>query len=256
MEEIETKKTNDNQDILNLESQLLRTVWVSEAKEILDFVPQEDLTKTQQKVLQKCVDKEDLTPNQLTELKKVLQKYRGALQKISPREALDNYDEAVKIMTTEEEFIALMQADEQRYLDVNLNVNGKDIAFTFEVLPLNDSRVVEALELNIDLFRDYSADEINTYNKFARGEYITEEEAGIIGEMNKKIMEKQSSKKIQAMDNFLSYQLKIKDSHSTVDERLKFWKYFPFNAKASIFMRVQSMLGMTEESNEKLFPNG
>ena len=249
-------KANNNSDIQGLENQLLRTVWVSEAEEILDFVPTEDLTKTQQKVLQKCVDKEDFTDNQLAELKKVLQKYRGALQKISPRETLENYDDAVEILTTEEEFIALMQSDEQRYLDVNLDINGKKIWITFEILPLNDSRVVEALELNIDLFRDYSADEINTYNKFAKGEMITEEEASIIAEMNKKIMDKQSSKKINAMDNFLAYQLKIKDSESTVDERLKFWKYFPFNAKASIFLRVQDMLGMTEESNKKLFPNG
>ena len=246
--------SEDNVNINNLELHLLKTVWVHEAQDILDFVPQEDLTKTQQKVLTKCVNKEDLTDNQLVELKKVLQKYRSALQKINPTETLENYDDAVHMMSTEEEFIALMQADEQRLLEVNLNVNGNKIGFTFEIRPWNDSRVVEALELNIDLFRDYSADEINTYNKFAKGESITNEEAKIIGEMNKKIMEKQSSKKIHAMDNFLAYQLKIEGSDATLEERLQFWKYFPFNAKASVFLRVQDMLGMTEESNRELFP--
>lgn len=244
------------EDINNLESRLLKTVWVDESNEILEFVPDEDLTRTQVKVLTKCVNHEELTDKQLAELKKVLQKYRPTLQKINPTETLETFEDAVQMMTTEDEFIALMQADEQRLLRVNLDVNGKKVGFTFEVLPLNDSRVVEGLELNIDLFRDYGADEINTYNKFAKGEEINDAEAKIIGEMNRKIMEKQSSKKIKAMDNFLAYQLKIKGSDASVDERLTFWKYFPFNAKASVFLRVQEMLGMTEQSNKELFPVG
>ena len=239
-----------------LEDKLLKTSWIKEAEEVLEFVPHEDLTKTQINVLTKCVEKKDLTENQKKELKKILQKYRAILQKIRPKETVEQYNEAVQMMKSEKDFIELMQSDEHKTLIVHLATDEGNLGFEFEVLPLKDSRVVDALEVNIDLFRDYSLDDINTYNKFVKGEEVTEEEAKIIGQMNKKIIERESAEKIKVMDNFLANQLKLKGNDSPVEERKQFWELFPFNQKTSVFLRVQDKLGMNEQSNLKLFPTG
>lgn len=239
-----------------LEDKLLKTSWIKEAEEVLEFVPHEDLTKTQINVLTKCVEKKDLTENQKKELKKILQKYRAILQKIRPKETVEQYNEAVQMMKSEKDFIELMQSDEHKTLIVHLATDEGNLGFEFEVLPLKDSRVVDALEVNIDLFRDYSLDDINTYNKFVKGEEVTEEEAKIIGQMNKKIIERESAEKIKVMDNFLANQLKLKGNDSSVEERKQFWELFPFNQKTSVFLRVQDKLGMNEQSNLKLFPTG
>ena len=70
--------TTEDNSLTSLEQKLLKTTWVKEAEMVLDFVPHEDLTKTQIKILEKCVDKEELTDKQLIDLKKCLQKYRPA----------------------------------------------------------------------------------------------------------------------------------------------------------------------------------
>ena len=48
---------------IELEKSLLKTVWVKEAELIQTYVPEEDLTKTQQKLLQKCIDKKTSPTN-------------------------------------------------------------------------------------------------------------------------------------------------------------------------------------------------
>ena len=74
--------------------------------------------------------------------------------------------------------------------------------------------------------------------------------------MNKLISDKLSNRKMEAVDNFLAHQLRIKDSTADVDVRLKFWKKFHFNAKFSVFLAVENRLGLNEISNKKLFPVG
>ena len=62
--------------VVELEKNLLKTTWVKEAQLILDYVPEEDLNKSQIKLLEKCVSKEDFTDKQFSDLKLILNKYR------------------------------------------------------------------------------------------------------------------------------------------------------------------------------------
>ena len=242
---------------IELEKSLLKTVWVKEAELIQTYVPEEDLTKTQQKLLQKCIDKEDFTDKQFSELKILLNKYRLLLQKINPEETVKSVDEAIDLIKTEQDFLDLMETDEAKYLKVNMPFNGRIIPFEFEVLPLNDSRVVDALELHIDIFRDFDFDEATTYSNAStkRLDELTEDEKHIIKKLNDQIAKKMSTQKIEAVDNFLANQLIIKGSTQDVETRKKFWNKFHFNAKFSVFTEVQLRLGLNEVSHEKLFPS-
>ena len=242
---------------VELEKQLLKTTWVKEAELIQEYVPEEDLSKSQQKLLQKCIDKEDFTDKQFADLKLLLNKYRLILQKINPEETLESVDKAVELIHTEQDFIDLMESDTNKYLKVNMPFQGKIIPFEFEVLPLVDSRVVDALELHIDIFKDFDFDEATTYSNAVNKteDELTDDEKRIIAKLNEKIADKLSTQRIEAVNKFLAHQLIIKDSDSDLDTRLKFWDKFHFNAKFSVFVEVQNRLGLNEVNNEKLFPS-
>ena len=137
-------------------------------------------------------------------------------------------------------------------------LEGKIIPFEFEILPLVDSRVVDALELHIDIFRDFDFDEATTYSNAMNKpiEELTDDEQHILNKLNKQITDKLSAQRIEAVDNFLANQLIIRGSDSDVDTRLKFWSKFHFNAKFGVFTAAQNRLGLNVVSNEKLFPVG
>ena len=135
---------------------------------------------------------------------------------------------------------------------------GRYLQFEFEILPLNDSRVIGALEAHIDIFSDFDFDEATVYSN-AEGkspDEMTEEEQRIVQKINQMIIDKLSTQRVEAVNTFLANQLKINGSDSSVDTRLKFWDKFHFNAKFSVFTKVQGRLGLNEVDNRKLFPSG
>lgn len=250
--EVETPKRSSS--VVALERNLLRTSWVKEAELIQTFVPVEDLTKTQQKLLQKCIDKEEFTDKQLADLKLILNKYRKIIQEIKPQETVDTVETTVQMIQTEADFISMMEADEQKKLLVYVDTYQGKRGFDFIVLPVTDSRIIESLDMQVDLFRDYSLDEQLVYSKGSSGKELTHEEQAIYRRMREEIVRKQSTERIESMNSFLANQLILEGSSSTFEERLKFWSVFPFTSKVGIFIRVQDMLGLSEVKNSELFP--
>ena len=248
-----------SQAVIDLEKSLLTTIWVKEAEQILKFVPEDDLTKNQVKILKKCVNKEEFTEKQFTDLKAVLNKYRNLLKELNPEEAFESVENAVQLIQAEQDFLDLMDEQEEKYLTVRIPTpKGQVLEFEFEVLPITDSRVVESLELQVDLFRDFTLQETATYATASQKtpKERTPEEEQILSKMNKMLSEKLGRQRLRTVDNFLANQLKIKGSDATVEKRLEFWERFPFNAKFTVFMAVERRLGLTEVDNEKLFPFG
>ena len=250
-----TKDDNRSNSVIALEKQLLRTSWVKEAELIKDYVPSDDLNKTQQKLLTKCINKEDFTDKQLSDLKVLLTKYRKILQKIKPDKTIEQVDQAVQMMESEKDFINMMMSDEQRKLLVHIQTFNGVKGFDFIVHQINDSRVIETLEMQVDLFRDYSVEEQLIYSKATlNNEELTPEEERIYAKMNKEILEKQSTERIHSINKFLANQLTLEGSDATLEERIQFWEVFPFTSKVGIFTRVQDMLGLSETKNSELFP--
>lgn len=134
--------------------------------------------------------------------------------------------------------------------------NGEIIPFEFEVLPLVDSRVIDALELHIDIFKDFDFEEATTYSNAMNkpADELTDDEKHIIQKLNEMIAEKLSVQRVESVNNFLAHQLIIKGSTADIETRIRFWDKFHFNAKFSVFTVVQSRLGLNEVSTEKLFP--
>ena len=248
------KKDNRTESVKTLEKTLLTTSWVKEAELIQEFVPEDDLTKNQQKLLQKCINREDFTDKQLMDLKLVLNKYRKILQKLKPQETVDSVDKAVQMMNTEKDFINMMSTDEQKKLLVHIKTYDGLKGFDFIVHPVNDSRVIETLEMQVDLFRDYTVEEQLIYSKASMGQDLTPDEERIYNKMNQEIIEKQSNERIRSINSFLANQLTLEGSDATLEDRIRFWELFPFNSKVGVFIRVQDMLGLSETKNSELFP--
>lgn len=257
---VQEKKTEKRtQAVIDLEKKLLKTTWVKEAELIQKYVPNEDLTKGQIKLLEKCINKEDFTDKQFKDLKVLLNKYRTLLNDLKPEETIESVDEALQLIQTEQDFLDLMDEEQKKYLTVHLPMsNGNMLEFEFEVLPITDSRVVESLELQIDLFRDFSLEETATYATASQKDPSnrTPQEQKILDKMNKMLSEKLGQQKLKSVDNFLANQLLLKGSNADLEKRHEFWVKFPFNAKFTIFLAVQRRLGITEVNNEQLFPFG
>lgn len=149
----------------------------------------------------------------------------------------------------------MMMSDEQMKLLVHVKTINGVKGFDFIVHPINDSRVIETLEMQIDLFRDYSVEEQLIYSKASVGnEDLTEDELRIYNKMNQEIIEKQSHERIITINKFLANQLSLEGSNATLEDRIRFWEVFPFNSKIGVFLRVQDMLGLSETKNSELFP--
>ena len=218
-------------------------------------LPFDDLTPEEQSVVRKCIDHDDLSDDEFKLLKKTLQRYREAINTIKPSETLELLEETEEMILTEKDWLDIVDNKQNRMLRVNVPFNSKWYPMEFEILPLDDSRVVSTMQTHIDLFKGYSNEEISIWTRAQQGEKITNEEEQLISKMNKESEEKSSQDRIASMNKFLAAQLRLPDSTSDVDVRVEFWEKFPFITKAAIMQKVEDHLGLTNQSNEKLFPD-
>lgn len=234
-----------------MEKYLLETQFPMECEEI----PLDSLTNEEQMVVIKCKNHDNLTDEEFTLLKKTLVRYRGAINKHKPTETIDAMGKTIEIIGTEQELLNILDDPLYKKLTVDLPLNGKKYRMTFEILPIDDSRVVDYLQMNIDLFKDYSNTEKELFMKAQGGEIITPEEQAIVDKMTKELNAMAGQEKSKMIDGFLAAQLRLSNSSQDYDKREEFWAKFPFMAKYAIVTEVENRLGLTELSNEKLFPS-
>ena len=244
--------TNTDEKAQKMERHLLQTQFPMECEEL----PLDELQPDERDVVIKCMEHEDLTDDEFTLLKKTLVRYRKAIHKHKPSETVEAFEKVNQMITTEQEWLDLLDNEEAWTLRVNVPFDGEWYPMKFKILPLDDSSVVSTLQLHVDLFKDYTRDEMLLWNKAQQGQIITPEEKQIVDKMAKEIEEKNSEERISSMNNFLAAQLRLPDSSSDFKLRLKFWEKFPFIVKSAIMFKVEDKLGLTDQSNEKLFPTG
>ena len=242
-----------NEDIkaAKLERHLLKTQFPLECEEI----PLEALSHEEQIVVIKCMDHVDLTDDEFTLLKKTLQRYRKAINEYRPTETIEAYEKTVQIIRTEQELLDILDNPINKSLKVNLTYEGQVYRLEFEILPIDDSRIIDYIQMNIDLFKDFSQEERDFYTRGqADPESLTSEEKIILQKMNEEISVLASQERTKLIDGFLASQLRLPESNQDYEKRLEFWNKFPFMEKWAIVNRVEDKLGLTEKSNEELFP--
>lgn len=241
---------NPDKNAAMVEKELLETQYPLECEEI----PLDSLNPEERKVVIKCMDRMELTDEEFTLLKATLQKYREAITKYRPIETIEAIEKTEEMIQTEADWLAIVNDKSARILKVNVPFNGNWYPMEFEILPLNDSQVVPTLENHVELFKDYTKEEMRLWNKANQGQVISPEEKQIVDKMNKEIEDKNSEDRITSMNNFLASQLRLPNSTSDFNTRLEFWINFPFITKAAIMEKVNDRLGLTDQDNQKLFP--
>lgn len=241
---------NTDKKAAKMEKHLLKTKFPLECEEI----PQEDLNEEEKEVVNKCINHEDLTDEEFTLLKATLQRYRKAIQKHKPTETIESVEKTVNIIQTEQELLDLLDSPEMKTLRVHLPINGQLYEFNFEILPLDNSRAIKSISMQLEIFKDFSKEEATIYTKAQAGQELSPEEIAVLNHVNKELEKRSNEQQEEIIIALLASQLRLPESNQDLEVRKKFWERFPYNAKVSVFMKVQDRLGLTEQSNEKLFP--
>ena len=243
-----TKKTP--QQLQALEKDLYKTTFRKEAEQI----PLERLPTDEQLVLLKCIQGEEPTQEEFTKLKEILVRYREHIQKYQPAKTVENAEQVIQIIKTEQELLDILDSPQRRKLLVHLPIDGQIYEMDFEIKPLTDSKAIRSLQVHLDLFKDYTQEEAQLYAKAQSGARLTREEQHIVDKINDELNEKANEQQDEIILTFLANQLRLPNSTDDYEKRKEFWRKFPFNAKFSVWSQVQDRLGLTEEANDKLFP--
>lgn len=238
---------NDNTKKQQMEAHLLKTKFPKEAAQ----VPRDDLTERESNILDKCINQEELTTAEFKILKKLLNKYREYVNKYE--DVGEGIDKAAKIIKTEQDLLDILDNPENKKLRVNLPLNGETYELNFNVKPLTDSRAVQNLQLQLDLFSDFNEREKLIYSKGSNGQGMSREESLVYDKLVKRATDKAQASQDEMVNKLLSSQLTLEGSDAGIDTRLEFWKKFPFTVKMLVFMRVQDKLGLAEVDQEALF---
>jgi hypothetical protein len=244
------KKTKTNIDTKKVEKQLLKTQFPKECEQI----PLDALEEEEKNVVNKCLNHEEFNDEEFKLLKKTLVKYRKYIEKYDVEETIDATEKAKELILTEKDWLDLVD-NTHNILKVNVPYNGNWYEMEFEVLPLIDSRVVSALQTHINVFKDYSQKELTLFQQAEKGKTLTPEEQAIVNKMMKEINERAGEDRIKSMNEFLAAQLKLPNSTENLETRKEFWSKFPFVTKSAIMLKVEDRLGLSEISNEQLFPD-
>ena len=235
-----------------MEKHLLKTQFPKECQEL----PFDDLTQDELIVVNKCMGHQELTDDEFTLLKATLQRYRKYVREYKPSETVEAMKKTVEIIHTEQELLDILDDETNKFLKVHLTYREKVYELDFEILPVDNSRIVDYMNMNLDLFRDYNEDEKRLFMHAQEGGEITHEEQAVVAKMTKELEEIAGEEKAKLTDGFLASQLRLPNSSQDYNKRLEFWKKFPFLEKWAIVQKVEDRLGLTERSNEKLFPDG
>ena len=158
---------------MNLEEQeimdgfLLSTQYLEEAKQIPLEILENDYEK---ELISKCRENTDLTETELTDLKHLLDKYRGALSKINPAEVEENVTKTRRIINSEKELLKLIDNQENYKLEMIYRLpSGEEVILNLRVKPLTDSQAISEMQAHVDLFKELDTSERIVWNKAMGG---------------------------------------------------------------------------------------
>ncbi len=223
--------------------------------EELKRIPKEELNKKERKIAEKIQNHEKIDDEEFQIIKKALGRWRKAISKYNINEISEAHNKTVEVIKTSNDLIKILDKDDYRRLTCQLPYFGKIFQMTFKVKPITDSRALQALSLDLDLFKDYNAYEKRLFAKSQSGQKLSLEEAKIVDKINNEINKNAEENQDELITKFLANQLILEDEREdNFEERLTFWKKFPLNQRISVFVEVERLLGLTEDDNFRLFP--
>jgi hypothetical protein len=231
---------------------LSKTKWRIEAMQI----PLDDVEcPREQEVLTKCINREELTHGELEALEGILSKYRPAINELQPADTLKTYNDNIEYIEDEHAFLELL---EQEAVDQTLTMyyplmNGREARLELTVKPITDAKAVMDVGENLDLFKDYSQEEIQTYNDYQMGKTQTPEERAIATRLQQEIATVNADRIRDVAIEFLALQTTFKGKNSTYEDMKAIYNRMQVGYLLLLFSKVRDMTHMDDVETEKIF---
>ena len=231
---------------------LSKTKWRIEALQI----PMDDvICEKEQKLLQKCIDREDLTDLELDALEEILARYRPAINEIQPIKTMDTYHSNIEYVEDEHAFLELLdkEARDQTLTMYYPLLDGREAKLELTVKPITDAKAVMDVGENLDLFKDYTQDEIQIFNDYQMKKEQSPEERAIAEKLQQEIAVVNADRIKDVAIEFLSLQTTFKDKDSSYDDMKQIYSKMQVGYLLLLFARVKDMTHLDDVETEKIF---
>ena len=224
------------EDTSDIEIALLKSDWVTEAKQIpLELVPEHE-----RYLLEKCINKELFNDKEQQELQLVLDKYRGAIRELEPDKAMKNLENSMELIENEHQFLEMVDNfNEIQVIPFTFYIGDRQLRLKFDLYPLTDGRAIDTITENLGLFKDLTQSEQVVYNKVQNGSELTHEENIIYQGLQQRITDATTRNTRKVMIEYLAMQLKFHDKNSSVEDMKKVFSKIDINYLALLFEEVQ-----------------
>ena len=233
-----------------IEMELLHNgTWKEEAKQIpLDMVdPRESY------ILSAYIN-DKLNAEDEDELKEILQKYRPALMEVKPAETMDTVKENIELIQDEKAFLEIAdQFDEIQVIPFTCYINQQKVRMKFDLYPITDAKSVEDITQNLSLLKDFSEEELITYNKVQTGQELTREEIIIRADLERKLQKINQDYEVKTIREYLAIQLKFHGKDSTIEDMRKVFESIDKQYIYLLYSEVQKRNHLDDLKYEKVF---
>jgi hypothetical protein len=241
---------NTLDDTKSIQEELLSTEWIEEARQI----PLDMVTSLEKHYLTQYLNKEILDDEEKEILSTILEKYRPAIQKVQPGEVLENLEGNTRIVEDEKAFLEYCDEFEKvQVIPFTFYQGSNCYRMKFDLYPLTDSEAITSIGDNLAMFKDFSDEELQTYNKIQNGDNLTREEIIIRAGLEQKIQQATQKNQRQTIVEFLTLQLKFHNKDSSPDDMRRVFQHMPFAYLALLFQEVQNRSHLGDTRLENVF---
>jgi len=227
-------------------------VWKQEAKQIpLDLVEPREA-----QLLTKAINDVPLLPGEQEELNNILKKYRPAIYDIEPDRVVETYKENKEFVDAKNEFINLAETyDDIETITMNYKFDSKHTkTYKFDIHPLEDSRAIIDIQHHLDVFQDFTQDELLLWNKEKTGEALTREEMVVVEGLNRRVNEIAQRDEIRIARQYLAMCVSFHGEPLDYEGMLEVFEHMKPLYVTALFSKVQGVQQVGTEHLEEVFP--
>ena len=197
----------------------------------------------------------NLTDEEINILEEVLQRYRKAIHDQKPLETIETYHDNIEYVEDEKAFLEILdrEAEEQTLTMYYPLMDGREARLDLTVKPVTDAKAVMDVGENLDLFKDYTQDEIQTFNDYQMGKEMSPEERQLAEKIQVEIATVNADRIKEVAIEFLALQTTFKDRESSYEDMKRIYSRMQVGYLLLLFARVKDMTHLDDVDTEKIF---
>lgn len=227
-------------------------------KDKIKTINPEYLDEDEKKIIEKIKNNQEITDDEFRKIFIYISDYDKAENEIKPDEIIEARKTETEIIQTEKELVDFLNNDYIEFKFCPHNMRGQRIQLTIRAEPISDSTIIKTIETHENIFKDYSPEEMEVVNKNARGEKLTRAEIQILNKITNELNDEDNSyaERFNSIKEFICETCYIiYPDGSRTDLTVNLINKFRFNDIVSLYIKLQDVLGLTEDNQEKLFPS-